>query len=326
VPETYAFFSTFTGAFKQTAKRVKLHPDFWKWSLPERLAWFVKEVMVNYLPHEILPGDLIAGGRFNLQASTCLTKKEAKQYRKLVYGKNGVRAAILWFHDHGYGNVGATSGHLIPDYRRVIENGWKGIFADINKHYEALSSSDKKGKKGAQLRAMLTAATMARDVAAKYSEVCADLAAKEDKTRKSELLQMAEIFKRVPWEPAQTFWEGVQSLWLTHMLVMSDESYPGPGLSFGRIDQYLYPLWQKSINEGMDREFGKEILKCFWIHCNTVYDAMIRIGGNQSITSGFGQVVTLSGMGSGGKDMTNDLTYALLEVIDELTPILISSP
>ncbi len=115
VPETYTFFSTFTGAFKQTAKKVKLHPDFWKWSLPERHAWFIKEVMVHYLPHEILPGDLIAGARFALQASTCLTKKEANQYSKMVYGKNGIRAAILWFHSHGYGNVGATSGHLIPD-------------------------------------------------------------------------------------------------------------------------------------------------------------------------------------------------------------------
>ncbi len=147
-----------------------------------------------------------------------------------------------------------------------------------------------------------------------------------DAARKSELLQMAAMLKKVPWEPARTFWEGVQSLWLTHMLVMSDESYPGPGLSFGRIDQYLYPLWQKSINEGMDREFGKEILKCFWMHCNTVYDAMIRTGGNQGITSGFGQVVTLSGVGPDGKDMTNDLTYAMLEVIDEMTPILEPKP
>jgi len=327
VPETYTFFSTFTGAFKQTAKKVKLHPDFWKLSLPERHAWFVKEVMVHYLPHEILPGDLIAGARFALQASTCLTKKEVNQYSKMVYGKNGIRAAILWFHSHGYGNVGATSGHLIPDYATVIEKGWKSIYADIDYHYKAPPEAEKKGRKGAQLRAMLTAATMAHDLAAQYSRVCADLAAKQpDETRKGELLQMAALLKRVPWEPAQTFWEGVQSLWLTHMLVISDESYPGPGLSFGRIDQYLYPLWQKSINEGMDREFGKEILKCFWIHSNTVYDAMIRTGGNQGITSGFGQVVTLSGVGPGGKDMTNDLTYAILEVIDEMTPILEPKP
>ncbi|MBM3166913.1 MAG: hypothetical protein FJZ94_05675 [Chloroflexi bacterium] len=327
VPETYAFFSTFTGAFKQTAKKVELHSDFWKWSLPERHAWFVREVMVRYLPHEILPGDLIAGGRFNLQASTCLNKREAKRYRKLVYGRNGLRVAILWLHNHGYGNVGATSGHLIPDYARVIEKGWKGIHADIKKRYEGLPAGEKKGKKGAQLKAMMTAATMARNVAAEYSRVCAELAAKEnDKARKGELLQMADMLAKVPWEPAQTFWEGVQSLWLTHMLVMSDESYPGPGLSFGRIDQYLYSLWQRSISGGMDREFGKEIMKCFWIHANTAYDAMIRTGGNQGITSGFGQVVTLSGMGPGGKDMTNDLTYAMLEVIDELSPILEPKP
>jgi formate C-acetyltransferase len=76
----------------------------------------------------------------------------------------------------------------------------------------------------------------------------------------------------------------------------------------------------------MDREFGKEILRCFWIHANTVYDAMIQVGGNQGITSGFGQLVTLSGMGPGGADMTNDLTYAILEVIDELAPILEPKP
>ena len=76
----------------------------------------------------------------------------------------------------------------------------------------------------------------------------------------------------------------------------------------------------------MDREFGKEILKCFWVHCNTAYDAMIRTGGNQGITAGYGQLLTLSGVGADGQDMTNDLTYALLEVIDEMSPILEPKP
>ena len=70
----------------------------------------------------------------------------------------------------------------------------------------------------------------------------------------------------------------------------------------------------------MDRELGKEILKCFWIHANTAYDGMIRTGGNQGITAGFGQLLTLSGMGPDGEDLTNDLTYAILEVIDEMSP------
>ena len=110
------------------------------------------------------------------------------------------------------------------------------------------------------------------------------------------------------------------------MLVMADENYPGPGDSFGRLDQYLYPLWKKSIAEGMDPEFGKEILKCFWIHCNTAYDSMIRTGGNQGITAGYGQLFTISGMGAGGLDMSNDLTYILLDVIDEMSPILEPKP
>ena len=107
---------------------------------------------------------------------------------------------------------------------------------------------------------------------------------------------MADNLTRIPWEPPCTFWEAVQALWLNHMLVMSDENYPGPGVSFGRIDQYLCPTGSTSIEAGMDREFGKEILKCFWIHCNTAYDAMIR-NGHQGITPGFGQLVTLSGWG-----------------------------
>ncbi len=107
---------------------------------------------------------------------------------------------------------------------------------------------------------------------------------------------------------------------------MSDENYPGPGDSFGRFDQYLFPLWEQSIREGMDPELGKEILKCFWLHCNTAYDGMIRTGGNQGITAGYGQLFTISGMGAGGKDMSNDLTYILLDVIDEMSPVLEPKP
>ncbi len=327
VPETYTFFPTFTGAFQQASHKVELPEDFWKWSLPERQAWFVKEVMVYYLPHEVLPGDLIAGGRFNIQTSKCLMEKETREYEKAVYGKKGVREAELWFHNHGYGNAGATSGHLIPDYARVLHEGWKSIHEELNRRLSLLSKKEYDSKKGGQIRAMLLAATMARDVAFEYSSVCSDLASKEtDSARKDELIKMAEMLRRVPWEPAQSFWEAMQSLWITHMLVMSEENYPGPGVSFGMADRYLYPFWKKSIGEGMDREFGKEILKCFWIHCNFAYDAMIRTGGNQGITAGFGQLITISGMGKGDADLSNDLTYAMLEVIDELTPLLEPKP
>ncbi len=327
VPETYPFLETFRSSMKQAARKVKTPDDFFRWSLPERKAWFVKETIVHYVPQEILPGDLIAGARFNLMTSMCWNEKEAKAVDQLIYGKNGSRARMKWFHDHGYGNSGATSGHLIPGYDRVLRMGWKGIYAELKSFYEKLPEEDKNGPRGQQLRAMMTAATMPRELANKYSVLCRQKAGKEkEENRKRELLQMAKNLERVPWEPAETFWEALQLLWLTHMLVMSDENYPGPGVSFGRIDQYLFPYWEKSLADGMDREFGKEILKTFWIHANTAYDALIRVGANQGITAGYGQLITLSGMGPGGKDMTNDLTYAILEVIDEMSPILEPKP
>jgi formate C-acetyltransferase len=327
VPETYAFLQTFRSSALQAARPVELHEKFWDWSLVERRAWFLREVMARYVPTEVLPGDLIAGARFNILASRCWDKKEARKRDRAVGGRRGTRAATKWFHEHGYGNAGATSGHLIPDHAHVLKVGWKGIHEDLQARYDKLASADRCGEKGAQLRAMMTAAEMPREVAAAYAGHCRTSAEREtDPTRRAELESMAANLERVPWLPAETFWEALQALWLNHMLVMSDENYPGPGVSFGRIDQYLYPYWQASIDAGMDREHAKEILECFWVHANTAYDAMIRVGGNQGITAGFGQLMTLSGMGPDGADMTNDLTYAILEVIDEMSPILEPKP
>ncbi len=326
VPETFLLLSPLSGSFLQSARKVPLHPEFWTWSLPERRAWFVKEVIVNQVPREILPGDLIAGARFNVQTSLCLNEREAKEWDRLVRGKGGARRQTKWFHDHGYGNAGATSGHLIPGHERLLTLGWKGIYADLMEKYGALDPQEKRGAQGSQLKAMITASTMARDLAGKYGARCREMAAAEDDAgRKKELERMAANLQGVPWEPPADFWEAVQTLWINHMLVMTDENYPGAGVSFGRLDQYLLPYYERSMKDGMDREFAKEILKCFWVHCNTAYDAMIT-NGHQGITAGFGQLLTLSGLGEAGRDMTNELTYVILEVIDEMSPILEPKP
>ena len=326
VPEVYAFFNTFNKTFAQAALPVKCSNNFFEMSIAERRAWFVKEAIVNHIPAEILPGDLIAGGRFSLMASRCWTKAEAKARNERVKGKNGVRNKVMEFKDRGFGNCGATSGHLIPDYPGVLEKGFTGIQAEIKSKYDALPENEKAGAKGAQLRAMMTACEMPCELAAKYADLCGRSAAEEkDETRKSELLAMQKNLEKVPSKPAEDFWEALQSLWLMHMLVLTDENYPGAGVSFGRIDQYLLPFWEKSISGGMDREFGKELLKCFWMHCNYAYDAMISTG-NQGITAGYGQLFNLSGLGENGRDMTNELTYVFLEVIDEMSPILEPKP
>ncbi|MBQ6753187.1 MAG: hypothetical protein IJR10_05380 [Clostridia bacterium] len=324
VPENHTFLPTFTQAFKQYSEVVPVDDAFWKKNLVERKADFTKKVICEYLPVEIIPGDLLCGARFNVMYSMCLTKEEQKERDKLV---KEARESMSFLFKHGYGNSGATSGHLIPNYKKIIDKGFKAEYEYIEGLYNKLSEADKKGDKGAQLRAMMTACTMPRDLAAKYSAYCKECAEKvEDPVRREELLKMAENTANVPWNPARNFWEAIQSLWITHMLVMSDEKYPGPGVSFGRIDQYLYPYYKKSIEEGMTEDFMKDILGCFWFHCNTAYDAMIKVGGNQGITAGFGQLLTLSGMGKDGQDMTNDLTYLILDVIDDWSPILEPKP
>ncbi|HQO66779.1 MAG TPA: pyruvate formate lyase family protein, partial [Spirochaetales bacterium] len=238
----------------------------------------------------------------------------------------GLRREAIGFHNHGFGNAGPTAGHLIPDYERVLRHGFKAIDEELEGLYEALSDDERAGGRGAQLRAMRTACSMPRELAARYRDEALKLAASEpDAARRAELERMAANLERVPWEGARDLWEAVQSLWLTHMLVMSDENYPGPGVSFGNLDRILDPFWAVSKEAGMSRELAKEILECFWIHANTAYDSMIKVG-NQGITAGFGQLFNLSGLGPGGRDMTNDATWLLLEVIDDMSPMLEPKP
>lgn len=327
VPETYAFLKTFTISTKQSAKVIEVDDDFWKQPLVVRKAAFLDKAMVEYMPCVIIDNDLLAGANFNTFTSMCLTKNEHKKRDKLINGKNGASKAMKWFHDHGYGNAGATSGHLIPDYKKVLEIGFSGINEELKDIYDNLSDKERKSAGGAQIQAMMIASLMPKKLVERYEKKCRTLAETEKNAlRRSELIKIAENLSVVPWHPAQDFYQAVQSLWLAHMLVMSDENYPGPGVSFGRLDQILYPYYKNSKEQGISDQEIKEILGCFWFHCNTVYDAQIRVGGNQGITAGFGQLFNLSGMGKDGIDMTNELTYVLLEVIDDMSPILEPKP
>ncbi|NCC67316.1 MAG: hypothetical protein EOM14_03840 [Clostridia bacterium] len=324
VPETFSFFDTFLRSVNQAAEVVPLPEGFWDMSIPERVAQFNRQVITQRLPAEVLQGDLLCGAKFNLLTSMCLTKQEQRERDKLTAE---ARESAFLLYKRGYGNSGSTSGHLIPDYAYILEYGFEKKYDDIKAIYDALPDNKKSGKEGAELRAMMTACQTPRELAAKYASVCRKLAGEEkDESRRAELTRMAENMDRVPWHGARDFWEAVQSLWLTHMLVMADENYPGPGVSFGRLDQYLYPYYQKSLDGGMAEDFIKDILGCFWFHCNTAYDAQIRVGGNQGITAGFGQLFNISGVGRGGADLTNDLTYLLLDMIDDMSPILEPKP
>jgi formate C-acetyltransferase len=258
---------------------------------------------------------LIIGGKFNAAISKCLTEEERKVHKDM---ESKFIRQLKEINEMALGNCGPTPGHLIPNYPKILKIGFKGARKEIEEELSKTNSNNT--DKINQLKAMLICCETSKKFAARYSNAAKELAEREkDEKRKKELLEISKNCLKVPWEPAETFWEAVQSLWITHMLVMADESYPGPGLSFGRIDQYLYPYYKKDLDKSnISREEAKEIIECLWIKCNYAYDYQGRVGNNQGINSGFGQLITLSGMGPNGEDLSNDLTYLMLEVIEDL--------
>jgi pyruvate formate-lyase/glycerol dehydratase family glycyl radical enzyme len=313
VPEMYLSFDSFQDSLLAAAETVPLPANFWSESLPVRRALFFHQVLRHRLPVKILDGELIVGSYFNTALSKTHTRTEARRWRRQV--RRWRRDAQV-LNDLGVGNCGAVPGHLIPNYPKVLRLGFRGAAAEL----EAMRSKETDRRKLDLLRALLICCEAACAFADRYAEEAERLAEGEtDGGRRAELVEIARICRKVPREPAETFHEALQALWFSHMLVMVAESYPGPGLSPGRIDQHLYPYYQGDLAAGrLDREQARELLQCYWLKHNYAYDYQGRVGTNQGINSGFGQLITLGGIGPDGSDASNDLTWLMLDVIEDM--------
>ena len=313
VPEVFPFFQITRETMKAMAEKVSLPGNIYSISFAERRAYFFREVLKRHLPVQLLEGELIVGSHFNTALSKMLDQKETGRYVQESY--RWVER-LMEMHENGIGNAGAVPGHLIPNYRKVLLKGFSGILAEIEERLSIVKDTEKR----AYLNALKISAESPRILAERYREALeAALAETEDEERRGELAQMIEIVGRVPHERPRSFWEALQALWFTHMLVMAAESYPGAGLSYGRIDRYLYPFYINDLERGvLTRDFARELLHCFWIKHNYVYDYQGRLARNQGVNSGFGQLITLGGCGPDGEDLTNELTMLILEVINDI--------
>jgi formate C-acetyltransferase len=314
VPEIALFQSGYRSYLLASATPVDLPEGFWDEPLVVRQALFFREVVRRHLPLHILDGELIVGSNFSTALSRCLRKDEArqrdreeKQFLKEWHALNDV----------GVGNCGAVPGHLIPDYPKVLRVGWEGI----QREAEAIAND---ATNAPERRDLARAVAICAEAVVHFSHRCASEAellalGESDSTRRAELEDIARICHKVPWHPPETFPEALQALWTTHMLLMAAESYPGPGVSPGRVDQYLYPFFKADLESGrLTLDAAKEWLECWWIKHNYAYDYQGWVGTNQGINSSFGQLITLGGMGPDGEDASNDLTYLMLDVIEEI--------
>ena len=314
VPEMMMFFEGAKAYLLADATQVTLPAGFWDEPLLVRRAIFFRRVVEEVLPVQILEGELVVGSHFSTALSRTLTRAEARHFARM---EKRFMGEVHRLNRLGVGNCGAVPGHLIPDYPKVLREGWRAIQAEA----EAIAADPRSTPAQRDLaRAVSICADGVRALAERYARQAERLAAQErDPERQAELLEVARICRKVPWEPADTFPEALQSLWFCHMLVMVAESYPGPGVSPGRIDQFLYPIYEADLRSGrLTLQQAREWLQCLWIKHNYAYDYQGWVGTNQGINSSFGQLITLGGMDERGEDASNDLTFLILDVIQEM--------
>jgi len=313
VPEVALFQPGFRSYLLAGAAPVELPENFWDEPIVVRQALFFRQVLESHLPVQVLDGELIVGSHFSTALSRCLKKNETRRRERQE------KAFLKEWHslnEAGVGNCAAVPGHLVPDYPKALQIGWKGIQEGAQALVDDPASSPEQRD---QARAIVISADAVRLIRARYVSEIEHLAANEDDPiRKAELNEMARICAKVPWLPPETFPEALQALWTTHMLLMAAESYPGPGVSPGRVDQYLYPYYQRSLHQGMSRQEAMEWLQCWWVKHNYAYDYQGWTGTNQGINASFGQLITLAGIDEDGNDASNELTYMMLETIEAL--------
>ncbi|MFB3816048.1 MAG: formate C-acetyltransferase/glycerol dehydratase family glycyl radical enzyme [Candidatus Methylomirabilales bacterium] len=211
-------------------------------------------------------------------------------------------------------SLGCGTGHLAPDYERILRGGLNGLVAEAQARLAAL---DLTAPEALPVRDFLMAAIQVARAAVGFARRHADLADKQaqaepDGRRRAELVEISRICRRVPAEPAQTFQEALQAFWFLHLIIQIESN--GHSISPGRFDQYLWPFYAADMAAGrLDPERALELLGCLWIQFNQVMKLRDRIA-----SRGFGgyplfQNLILGGQTSEGADATNALSYLCLE-------------
>jgi len=212
-------------------------------------------------------------------------------------------------------------GHTVAD-GKIYEKGLSGLQAGIDRELAALDDLHDLDAydKRQQLKGMRLAADAVIRFARRHAEQVARLAAAEaDPVRKAELEQIAASCAWVPEHPARTFWEALQAYWFVHLGVIT-ELNTWDSFCPGRLDQHLYPYYKREIEAGtLTRERAKELLQCFWVKFNN-QPAPPKVGVTAAESGTYTDFSNIcnGGLKADGSDGVNDVTYLVLEVIDEM--------
>jgi formate C-acetyltransferase len=171
-----------------------------------------------------------------------------------------------------------------------------------------------------ELRAMAIAADAVIRFAERHAEKAEELAkAETNPERQAELRKIAEVCRRVPAHPPQDFWEALQAYWFTHLGVVT-ELNTWDSFCPGRFDQHLDPFYRKGVEEGtLTREKAQELLECLWVKFNN-QPAPPKVGVTNAESGTYTDFANINngGLKRDGSDGVNDVTYLILDVIDEM--------
>lgn len=213
----------------------------------------------------------------------------------------------------------AGLGNEIVDYKMVVEKGLEDVLTRIQEKKDSIDILDPDALK--QLH-FLEAAKLGNEAVLNYSNRLADKCEEEagktdDSEYKKELMELAEICRYVPFHPARTFQEAVQSIFMVLLAVHMESN--GHAISLGRFDQYVYPLYKKDIEEGrITKEKALEIIECFFIKCNELNK--LRSWSDTEFFMGYQMFINLAicGQTVEGKDATNDISRMCIQACREL--------
>ena len=202
-------------------------------------------------------------------------------------------------------NESGGIGHFLPNYPKMINLGVNGYLKSID------------GQEGNLHTAVRIVCAGLVDFADRLALKADRLAALQaDPSRTAELHSIARVCRKVPREPAETLYEALQSLWLTHLAVCLEGI--NSAISFGRIDQYLYPFYRRDIESGrLKPSQAKELLLCFSAktteHVFLLTENLSKYHGGYLVV----QAAIVGGMDREGGDAVNDLTYLFFDVMEE---------
>jgi len=197
------------------------------------------------------------------------------------------------------------------DFKKDIETALAGL--DFMNDPEAYDKQE-------ELRAMLVSAdaiiAFARRHAAKARELAA---AEKDPVRRKELGRIAEVCDWVPANAPRDFWEALQCYWFVHLGVITEYN-TWDSFNPGRLDQHLWPFYQKGLADGtLTKDGARELLQAFWVKFNN-QPAPPKVGvtAEESGTYTDFALINVGGLKEDGTDGVNELSYLILDVIEEM--------